>query len=385
MSEKRRDNKGRILKEGESQRSNGTYMYRFTSSNKKRQTIYAPTLAELREKEKKIQSDITRGINYDESMRTIAELLDILMYHNRTARKTTQRTYAWHVKELKQFEFIHQKVRDIRTSSAKSFIIHLEEKGYGYSTIKAMCSILKRACNIALEDDAIFRNPFSFTINSVLTIKPGERNALTKKQQAAILEYVGSSERFQKHLDVIQILMGTGLRIGELCGLTETNLDFKNRRIFVRYQMATGNHRDQALGPPKTDNGIRDIPMSDVVYMALKRTLIKNKEITERHEVSGHTDFVFLSDDGYPRRTLYFSKSFASLSKAYEKDTGERIYLSPHVLRHTFCSNLIDAGIDIKSMQYLMGHAKADVTLNTYTHMSYDHVENAFKKAVGSL
>lgn len=385
MSEKRRDNKGRILKEGESQRSNGTYMYRFTSSNKKRQTIYAPTLAELREKEKQIQSDITRGINYDESMRTIAELLDILMYHNRAARKTTQRTYACHVKELKQFEFIHQKVRDIRTSSAKSFIIHLEEKGYGYSTIKAMCSILKRACNIALEDDAIFRNPFSFTINSVLTIQPGERNALTKKQQAAILEYVGSSERFQKHLDVIQVLMGTGLRIGELCGLTETNLDFKNRRIFVRYQMATGNHRDQTLGPPKTDNGIRDIPMSDVVYMALKRTLIKNKEITERHEVSGHTDFVFLSDDGYPRRTLYFSKSFASLSKAYEKDTGERIYLSPHVLRHTFCSNLIDAGIDIKSMQYLMGHAKADVTLNTYTHMSYDHVENAFKKAVGSL
>lgn len=385
MSEKRRDNKGRILKDGESQRANGTYMYRFMSINKKRHAVYAPTLAELREKEKQIQSEITRGINHDEGARTVAELLDILMLHNRSARKSTQRTYAWHVKELKNFDFIHQRVRDIRTSSAKTFIIHLEEQGYGYSTIKAMCSILKRACNIALEDDAIFRNPFSFTLSSVLTIKPGERNALTQQQQEAILEYVGSNQRFQKHLDVIQILMGTGLRIGELCGLTENNLDFKNRRIFVRYQMATGNHRDQSLGPPKTENGIRDIPMSDVVYMALKRTLMNNNEIKERHEVSGHTDFVFINEEGYPRRTLYFSKSFAALSKAYEKDTGERISLSPHVFRHTFCTNLINAGIDIKSMQYLMGHAKADVTLNTYTHCSYDHVENAFRRAVGDL
>ena len=58
---------------------------------------------------------------------------------------------------------------------------------------------------------------------------------------------------------------------------------------------------------------------------------------------------------------------------------------TPHVLRHTFCTNVQQAGLDVKSLQYLMGHSNASVTLDVYTHSSFESVEKAFEQIVGNL
>ena len=54
--------------------------------------------------------------------------------------------------------------------------------------------------------------------------------------------------------------------------------------------------------------------------------------------------------------------------------------ITPHVMRHTFCTNMANAGMDLKSLQYLMGHSDAGVTMNVYTHASYDHAEREMQK-----
>ena len=59
--------------------------------------------------------------------------------------------------------------------------------------------------------------------------------------------------------------------------------------------------------------------------------------------------------------------------------------VTPHVLRHTFCTNMQRAGIDVKSLQYLMGHSNASVTLDVYTHTDFDVVKEAFARAIVNL
>ena len=58
--------------------------------------------------------------------------------------------------------------------------------------------------------------------------------------------------------------------------------------------------------------------------------------------------------------------------------------ITPHVLRHTFCTEMANSGIDLKSLQYLMGHSDVGVTLNVYTHASYERAESAMRNAVGN-
>jgi site-specific recombinase XerD len=65
---------------------------------------------------------------------------------------------------------------------------------------------------------------------------------------------------------------------------------------------------------------------------------------------------------------------------AFNETTDDPIQLTPHIFRHTFCTNLMRSGVDIKTIQYLMGHTTIDMTINTYTHTTYEDVERAFNK-----
>ena len=93
MSEKRKDYKGRILKTGESQRKDGIYQYRYTDCRGKRQCVYAPTLQELRQKEKDIQKQIDDGIDYEAGQITVIELLEKYISLKKGVRYNTQVGY----------------------------------------------------------------------------------------------------------------------------------------------------------------------------------------------------------------------------------------------------------------------------------------------------
>ena len=93
MSEKRKDNKGRILRTGESQRKDLTYQYRYTDVTGKRRTVYANDLHELRKKEASIQKDIDDGINYCEGNVTVIELLERYISLKQGVRHATKVGY----------------------------------------------------------------------------------------------------------------------------------------------------------------------------------------------------------------------------------------------------------------------------------------------------
>ena len=99
--------------------------------------------------------------------------------------------------------------------------------------------------------------------------------------------------------------------------------------------------------------------------------------------IDGCSGFIFLDKDEKPKVAMHLQNYMRCMQKKFEKLYGPCIpHVTPHVLRHTFCTNLQQAGIDVKSLQYLMGHSNVSVTLDVYTHTDSDFAEHAFREVM---
>lgn len=385
MSEKRRDSKGRILKDGESQRKNGSYMYRYTDIHKKRQYIYAKTLDELRRLEETIKKDLADGIDYSAGEITVAELVDRYINLKRGLKQNSLRAYGTAINRIHKDPFGQKKVKSVKLSDAKGWFVALHDQGIKYNTIGIVQSVVRPAFEMAVDDDIIRKSPFKFKLSDVVPNDAYVRDALTKAQQQQYLELLRAYGN-ENYYDDIVVLLETGLRVSELYGLTRSDINFEKRCISVKRQLCRTAEKPYFITPPKTKSGVRTIPMTDAAYMALKQVL-KNRT-TPKVEllVDGQAGFLFLDKAGMPKVAMHLENYMRHFQKKYintSKNSLPRI--TPHVLRHTFCTNMQQAGIDVKSLQYLMGHSNVSVTLDVYTHIDYDAVKKAFDLAAVNL
>ena len=189
--------------------------------------------------------------------------------------------------------------------------------------------------------------PFDFQLNTVIEDDTEPKVPLTAEQEESLLSFMQGDSVYQKYRDEVIILLGTGLRISELCGLTETDLDFENRIINVDHQLLRSAETGYYIEKPKTQSGIRQIPMSEKVYEALGRVL-ENRKGTKQITVDGYSNFLFLNRDGCPKTGVNYSNMFRGLVKKYNKSHEEALpkAMIPHTLRHTFCTNLANAGMN---------------------------------------
>ena len=196
---------------------------------------------------------------------------------------------------------------------------------------------------------------------------------LTPAQEKSFLSFVQGDKVYQKYYDELIILLGTGLRISELCGLTDTDIDFNNRIINVDHQLLKSSKIGYYVEVPKTESGVRQIPMSDKVYQAFKRVL-QNRKGAKPIIIDGYGNFLFLKQDGLPKVSVNYDSMFKGLAKKYNKTHEEALpkVMTPHTLRHTFCTNMANKGMNPKALQYLMGHSNITMTLNYYAHATFD-------------
>nr|WP_207724925.1 tyrosine-type recombinase/integrase [Pseudoflavonifractor hominis] len=382
---KRKDRNGRVLKTGENQRKNGTYDYRYTDSHGKVRCIYAKTLEDLRKKEAAIQRDLADGIDYAAGEVSVADLVDRYMSLKRDIGHNTKRAYGTVINRIKESEFGQMKVRNVKLSDAKRFYIDLHDTGSKRNTISIYHSVLRPTFEMAVDDDMIRKNPFKFKVSDIIPDDAVKRTALTKQQQENYLRFIQENGQ-DNYYDDIVILMGTGLRVSELYGLTKKDVDFKKRLIFIDHQLCRTAEKPYFVKSPKTSSGVRCIPMSDVVYMALKRAVANRQPPTVELLVDGYSGFLFLDKAGMPKVAMHLENYMRGMQKKMERIYGKSFpRVTPHVLRHTFCTNMQRAGIDVKSLQYLMGHSNVSVTLDVYTHVDFHAVQEAFGRAVSNL
>ncbi len=176
------------------------------------------------------------------------------------------------------------------------------------------------------------------------------------------------------------ILLKTGLRISELCGLTVGDVDLKNRVLNVDHQLLYNADSGYYINPPKTKSGIRKIPLSKEAVRAFQRVL---KGVQKSITVDGYSDFLFLTQQDKPMTGTYYNSTFLTMGRKYNKCHEDKLpKLYPHMLRHTFCTHLANQGMNPKSLQYVMGHSDISITLNCYTHASMEKTAEEIQKFV---
>lgn len=368
MAEKRKDSKGRILRTGESQRKDGSYMYRYTEKSGKRQTVYAPTLKELREKSTQIIAAKATGRYTEPNGTTVREMLPryAKMYQHR--RDNTLKTYLYCESVIIKHDIVDMKVKDISTGFIKAWLIELYEKGYAKNSVCQIGGFLKRLMDCAVEDELIFKNPISFKFN-FLPDNREKRAALSPEQQRSLLKFTSEKTKYDFMYDHMVVLMGTGLRAGEYFGLTSKDLDYENRVISVNKQLSNDSHGPTKVMPTKTSNGNRMVPMSDDVYKALKRIESRNKKFKVVQFVGEYTGFVALNSRGKLQSPTTFNSALRKIVDQHNQANELQLpKITIHVFRHTFATNMAHLGITPSSLQYLMGHSTMRTTFDVYTH-----------------
>lgn len=111
--------------------------------------------------------------------------------------------------------------------------------------------------------------------------------------------------------------------------------------------------------------------------------MLKNRpKVKKEMIVDGYTNFIMLDKNGNPKVALHIENEMRWVMKKYKElyPDNPLPHITPHVFRHTFCTNYANAGMEIKNLQYLMGHSDASVTLNVYAHASYNHAASQMAK-----
>ena len=394
MSEKRRDKKNRVLRTGVSQRADGKYMYRYVDANGKTKCLYSWKLVRsdslpegkkdngaLRDLEKRIIKNLDDDIIPDADGYTVLGLVKKYVAQKTGVKLTTKAGYQTVINVLKEDPFGKRRIDKVKLSDAKAWLIKLQQENQkSYSSIHSIRGVLRPAFQMAVDDDLIRKNPFDFQLVSVIVNDSVTREAITKKQERTFLDFVKNDSHYCKYYDGMFILFKTGMRISEFVGLTLSDLDMKNRTINVDHQLQrTGT--TIYINTTKTSSGRRVIPMTDEVYDAFKRILNKRPKLRKEPMIDGYSGFLFFDKDGNPMLALHWEKYFQ-----HAVDKYNRIYrlqlpnITPHVCRHTFCSNMAKSGMNPKVLQYLMGHSDIGVTLNTYTHLKLDDAKEEMEK-----
>jgi len=378
---KRRDNKGRVLQMGENQLDDGRYAYRYTTPFGQRKTVYSWRLTasdpmpagkrkdkSLREKIKEIEKKLRLEICCEDI--TVCELVEKYLMTKNGVKHSTRTGYKFVQNILAKEPFGQRKIASIKTSDAKIFLIKMQEDGRGYSTIHTVRGVLRPAFQMAADDDMIVKNPFQFELHTVVVNDSVKRDALTREQERQFLQFIMEDNHYSQYYDAFYILFKTGLRISEFCGLTIRDIDFRKKVIKVNHQLQRTSDMKYVCEETKTENGVREVPMTPDVVDAFKRIIKMRPKPKIEPVVDGYSGFLFLDKNGKPKVALhwekYFQLSVAKYNKIYRVQLPQ---ITPHVCRHTFCTNMAKSGMNPKVLQYIMGHGDISVTLDTYTHI----------------
>ncbi|MBR3239836.1 MAG: site-specific integrase, partial [Oscillospiraceae bacterium] len=278
-------------------------------------------------------------------------------------------------------DFGKLRIDKVHLSDAKGWLIKLQKEGRGYSTIHSVRGVLRPAFQMAVDDDLIRKNPFNFELASVIVNDSVTREAITKKQEREFLSFIQADEHFSRYYDGIYILFHTGLRISEFCGLTIGDIDFREMRINVDHQLQRKRDMTYVVEPTKTTSGTRMVPMTTEVADCFRRILANRIKPKVEPMIDGYTGFLFLDKNEMPMVALHWEKYFKHILDKYNSIYKVQLpKITPHVCRHTFCSNMAKSGMNPKTLQYIMGHSDISVTLNTYSHVGFEDAKEELSR-----
>lgn len=314
----------------------------------------------------------------DISSFTLADKVNRYLRTQRTIKESTMRNYQNWARILRTEKAMQTKLTRLTTEMIQDWYEDLSVRdGYSYSTINGYHSALvKPALDLAVLKGAIPFNPAIFKLTSVISKKGNKGRELTEREVEVLIDYLDNSGDpvAERNRGFIKLLLATGLRISELCGITVDDIDLENRELTINKQLYR-KYGYYSIEDTKSKAGHRVIPLTDMAIEAIEDIFAHCNPVAAT--ISGYTGFILPNSKGMPaeRNSLY--KKYKNLMLKIDEQFGTRLAdTSLHSLRHTFCSKLIRSGVSLKVVQYIMGHSSAQTTLDIYTHVMRDNVKS---------
>lgn len=283
------------------------------------------------------------------------------------------RTYQGYVEKSKTIleHLGNMQLQKIELYHLQKFISDLQNEGKSPKSLRHYYSILKMCFDDAIMCRHISLNP---TRNLKLpSMRRKELNIMTKEEQ---LVFEGFMKKYRMGTAYI-VLVNTGLRAGELSGLTWKDVDFENKALYVRRGMQKITtydddfnkvKRKRKVTDVKTENSYRVVPMLDKVVRILqeykKKVQAEQEELAELGEGFKEDDFIFKTKYNHPITSEYLRKTCQGICKS---NNFRKVGI--HELRHTFATRSIEAGIDLRVLQEILGHASYSTTADIYVHI----------------
>lgn len=371
-----KDLKGKELGVGINQQKNGLYSARFVDKYGNRKQKRFKKLQECRQwLADASYIDEHSNIAQANDMMTDAWFEYFIEIKKKTVRPNTVRNYTERYETNIKPVIGKMLLSDIKPLHCQKIFLNMADEGYRTSTLYQTRIALFNMLELAKENDVLRYNPCKKSVKSDMGKPSDKKEALTLDVQKKFLE--GATG--QSYENQFRFMLQTGLRTGELVGLQWRHVDFENRVLTIEqsmeYRYKVGEWR---LGPPKSQSGYRTIPLTDEAIRILKAQREKNKKIREIPEE--WSEYIFLSRKGEPVKNSTYD---TALFKICDKVGIERF--SMHVLRHTFATRCIEAGMKPKTLQKLLGHSSIQITMNLYVHVTEEEKKKEIELVAEAL
>lgn len=392
---RRKSRDGRVLPDGVSERADGRFIYRYQVYGKPHY-IYDKDLCELKKKILQSKIDVANGVCTDVSKLKLGEwyfqYIDI--YKRNKVKQSTlfnyENYYKWYVKDS---VIDRMPIKDLkRTHIVAHFQYLAEKKNLAHGTLRSLASMLFNCLQQGVYDGVITLNPAVKIMDDVRATPKEIREALSVEETQVLIEFLKREGEWQNiYLPAFAIGLSTGLRFGELFGLTWRDVDFKNKVIDINHSI---NYRDRGNGheyfvtSPKTKNAYRQFPMTEEVaeLFRMQKRYQNDMRIRQDIKIDGYSQFVFTAKTGVPFthesivRTL---KNVIKQANEWERKRAEEENRSPivipihtpHVWRHTLTTRLVEKQIPYERLKVLMGHSSIKTTIDIYTHITQSNLK----------
>lgn len=416
MPEKRRDNKGRVLRPNETQRPDGRYEYRYLD-NGIRKSIYSWRLVEsdkapagkrageaLRTMTAKLYEYLIGQTEFDRNDPTLNYYFDNFFVNRVSIRQSTLEGYRRYYEKHVRSQFGEAKIRDLKYNDVKAFYVSIIKSGsLCVSSVRIIHKIIHQILDEAVRDRIISFNPADGAMKEACPVDYEEtkREALTIPQQEAFMRYCSSKREHRRWVPLFTFLLGTGCRIGEAIGLCWSDCDFENNLIHINrtavFYGVDGKYTTH-IHQPKTESSKRIIPMFNDVREALltQKQWQRSAHPAKIASVDGCEDLVFTSLNGNNLHTASVDRVIYKIIDKYNADEIKRANkdgdspellprFSAHNFRHTFCTRLCEQESNVKLIQEVMGHCSIATTMNIYTKVTTSFKKERFAELEGKL
>lgn len=345
-----------------------------------------------------IAKDKHDGIRAEAKNVTVNDMYNLWREMKRGLKDNTFQNYCYMYEQFAADEVGKLRIQTLKKSDIKRFYnLLVDERQLKISTVDNVHTVLHQVLTVAVDDGYLRTNVSDNVLKELKqarNLETDKRKALTQAEQDLFLEFLQSEKTpFHHWYTIFAVMLGTGMRVGEVTGLRWCDIDLERGIIDVNHTLVYYNHAENRcyfnVHTPKTKAGTRQIPMLDYV----KEAFLQEKQYQEENDIlckvtiDGYTDFIFVNRFGGVQHQGTLNKAIRRITREcndalLNKNSNPKVLLprfSCHSLRHTFTTRLVESGVNIKVVQDVLGHKDVKTTLNIYTDATQELKQREFE------